>query len=583
MTRRFSFAVALSAGLLSAAARGQEPTLYLYLGDSPHATKAGEVKNILLRPNTAAPYYAYINNKTPNDRNVIAVLLSGSGRVIARTESINAPANNKVPVTFKGDDKPLTVTDNLVHLELLDADDKNKPIGRSDLSLVFDVPTRYAKATAGFSGARDGDNELKVTVTVPTPVFGGPVKVKLDLSHVTGLITESIKDGAFAAEVPAAGGTSVLVARNLRFRGEPRKELVAVTVDGYERAFLFETAFDGSTPLPPQEKDQIAVVARPVAAPTDKFPVKVEVDQPTRPDINYIEFGFDKSGTQTFENRTLPGDRDRAATLRIGGADGALTFASTVKDWAFDLDATGVLGKRTLRARLMVPKGQVLDPANDTELRAYTTTVTFDNSPPVVKLIAPTEWTRGTPLKVTVTAVDPESGIDRVLVFAGDPPPADVRGPVRGKVFLAESAPPAAVGAFSTMLPMADSKGPAVVGARVFDGAGLVTDVTAEVLLVDPLAAKVGAGAIKGVVTQGEPPRKQAAKKVWLLDDKAAVVIKTTETNDKGEFAFRDLPPGNYTVRSDKPTDYATARTPVTVEPGKTTEVALDLKRARTR
>ena len=31
-------------------------------------------------------------------------------------------------------------------------------------------------------------------------------------------------------------------------------------------------------------------------------------------------------------------------TLRIGGADGALVFGSAVKDWAFDLDATGVLG-----------------------------------------------------------------------------------------------------------------------------------------------------------------------------------------------------------------------------------------------
>ena len=35
------------------------------------------------------------------------------------------------------------------------------------------------------------------------------------------------------------------------------------------------------------------------AAPTDKFPVKIEVDQPTRADT-YIEFGFDKSGTGLF-------------------------------------------------------------------------------------------------------------------------------------------------------------------------------------------------------------------------------------------------------------------------------------------
>ena len=44
-------------------------------------------------------------------------------------------------------------------------------------------------------------------------------------------------------------------------------------------------------------------------------------------------------------------------------------------------------------------------------------------------------------------------------------------------------------------------------------------------------------------------------------------------------FAVMELPPGNYFVRSDKPTDYATARKAVTVEAGKTSEVTLDLLR----
>src|SRR5262245_18676840 len=103
MTRRFLFAVALSSGLLSAAARGQEPILYL--GDGPNPATANEVKNVRLRPNTAAPYYAYVANNSPNDRTVTALLLSAGGRVIARTDNISVPANTKVPVTFKGDDK----------------------------------------------------------------------------------------------------------------------------------------------------------------------------------------------------------------------------------------------------------------------------------------------------------------------------------------------------------------------------------------------------------------------------------------------------------------------------------------------
>src|SRR5438105_2706653 len=210
MTRRFSFAVALSAGLLTAAARGQEPTLFL--GDGPNPATAKEVKNILLRPNTGAPFYAYVGNTSPNDRTVSARLLNAAGREISRVDAIAAPANGRVPVTFKGDDKPMALAGTQVRLQLLD--EKNKETGRSDLDPVFDVPARYAKATAEFKGNRDTANELKVTVTTST-VADGPVKIKLDLTHVPGLIPESIKDGAFAAEVPASGGTAVLVARNL--------------------------------------------------------------------------------------------------------------------------------------------------------------------------------------------------------------------------------------------------------------------------------------------------------------------------------------------------------------------------------
>lgn len=580
------FAVALAAaGLLTTAGRAQEPTLFL--GDGPNAATSKEVKNILLRPNTGVPFYVYIGNTSPNDRSVTAVLLNAAGREIAKAAPVSVLANSRAPVTFlapaavpAGGGGLIALSGTQIRLQLLD--EKNKEIGHSDLDLKYQAPTEYAQATAAFTGGRDTTNELKVTVTV-APVSGGPVKVKLDLSHVPGLIPESIKDGAFAGEAPAAGGTVVLVARNLRFTGEPRKGWVAVTVDGYERAFLFETAFDGSTPQRPPVENVITIACRPTAPPTDKFPVKIEVDQPTRPADNYIEFGFDKSGAGVFENRILPGDRDRAVTLRIDGAGGALVFGSAVKDWAFDLDATGVLGARTLRARLLVPKGPTPDPANDTELRGATQQVMFDDSPPEVKLTAPAESPKGAPLKVTVTAADPESGIDRVLVFVGDAPAPEVRGPVRGKVYFAT--PPAAAGGdYTATLPTPDTKSRIIVGTRVINGAGLPADRTAEVDLVDPTAGgKANTGTIKGIVVQGEPPRRQAAKPVYLIDEKQTTVLKKAETNDKGEFIFKDVPPGSYFVRSDKKTDYSTAKSAVTVEAGKTSEVELDLKRARSK
>jgi hypothetical protein len=574
-TARLVCLLAAAGWLFPAAAPAEEPTIIL--GDGPNPAAAKEVKNILLRPNSGISFFPYVVNTTPNDRIVTAVLLNATGRPIARADGIGAPANGRVPVTFKGDDKPFALAGTQVRLQLLD--EKNKEIGKSDLDLRFQVPTEYARAAAAFSGSRETANELKVTVTVFAPVAGGPVKVKLDLSHVPGLDLESVKDGAFEGEISPAGGAAVLIARNLRFSGPPQKGWVAVTVDGYDRAFLFETAFDGSTPQRPPVSDVVTIACKPVAAPTAKFPVRIEVDQPTRADASYLEFGFDKSGTGTFETKLLPGDRDRAVTLRFGGADGALVFGSTVKDWAFDVDATGVLGTRTLRARLLVQKGQTPDPVNDTELRADTRQVVFDNSPPEATVRLPATHVRGTPLRVTVTAVDAESGIDRVLVFVGDPPAADVRKAVRGKVFLADP-PSTPGGTFTAELPMADIKGPAVVGTRVVNGAGLVTDASGEVLLVDP-KPKPTTGDIKGVVEQGTKPRPQAKRTVWLIDEKQTAILKTAATNDKGEFTFADLAPGNYYVRSDKKEDYATAKKMVTVEAGKTTEVTLELKRTR--
>src|SRR5437868_2813485 len=100
MTSRLHSALAAAAALMltAPAARGQDPILYL--GDGPNPATAREVKNILLRPNAATPFYAYVANTTPNARTVTAVLLSAAGREIARVAGINAPANGRVPVTF---------------------------------------------------------------------------------------------------------------------------------------------------------------------------------------------------------------------------------------------------------------------------------------------------------------------------------------------------------------------------------------------------------------------------------------------------------------------------------------------------
>src|SRR5262245_36953403 len=101
-------ALALAVGLLTTAARAQDvPTFFL--GDSPNKDTAKEQKNIVMRPNVDNPFYAFINNPTGNERNVIAVLIAGNGKEIARSAPIVAPPNGRAVVKFQGD-KPIALS-----------------------------------------------------------------------------------------------------------------------------------------------------------------------------------------------------------------------------------------------------------------------------------------------------------------------------------------------------------------------------------------------------------------------------------------------------------------------------------------
>src|SRR4051812_39519829 len=266
----------LALGLCGSAARAQDPTLFL--GDSPNTATAQEVKNVLLRPNAAVPFYAYVANPGQAPRVVTAVLLSAEGREIARATGVNVPGNGRVPVTFPAPAAPpvvgtpaagaapaaaaagaIPLTGSKIGLRLLDEQNKNVEIHRADLDLAIQPPTQYARATASFTGTREGANELQVTVTLNGPVPGGPVKVHLDLGLVPGVVPDSPTDAAYDGEATAAA-PAVLKATNMRFTGEARKGWVAVTVDGYDRAFLFETAFDGTTPQRPQVENVVRIV-----------------------------------------------------------------------------------------------------------------------------------------------------------------------------------------------------------------------------------------------------------------------------------------------------------------------------------
>jgi hypothetical protein len=585
----------------AAAARAQaddRPWVFLSGRPDEPADKdpAAPIRNILLRPNVQEPLYLYVRNPTDGNRQLTVSVESGDGAgdgigraavaaaarqtVRVALPTVAAPAAPAAPgaTTAPATAAPAarTLRGRVLQLRLLG--EKGEVLQKTVLPILVQAPNQYVRASAAFEG-EIGSPRNRLLVRVEDrradgrPFTGPSADVQLEL-NVPGLIPESTKAGTYQAKLPP-GGAVTLTAENLRFREAGRRGVVAVTVDGYKRAFLFETDFGGTNPQP-LTATALSLGNPRYAIPGKPCPVPLAVDNAPRPD-DALEFGFDRAGTGTFETTRLDGERRQRVTVAPGGPDDGLVFATEVGDWVVDLNTAGVFGTRALRLRLLDPQG--------TEVAVRRGEITLDDTPPEgLRLGLPSKPpVRGLPLKVTATGADPESGVREVLFFVGDPPTADGKPAPGGRVAIA---PPAAAGApYAAELPMPNQTGPVKVGVRFTNAVGLSADKTAEVELVDPSAAGGGGtkptvGKIKGKVVQGSEERPQPGLRVQLRDEKGTAVVKTTDTNAKGEFTFEDVAPGNYNVYSVKPTDAnAKALKPVTVKAGETTNVTLALKR----
>ena len=202
-------------------------------------------------------------------------------------------------------------------------------------------------------------------------------------------------------------------------------------------------------------------------------------------------------------------------------------------------------------------------------------TISFDDTPPrdarfgnlgkAVRNRAST-WPRSRPTR--------SRGSRGPCSFSASPPAADGKPAPGGRVVAAT--PPAKDGdPYTGQLLLPDRAGRIQIGVRFVNAVGLATDLTDEILVGDGPTT----GDIKVKVVQGSDDRPQPAVTVQVLDEKKAATVKSGTADDKGEFTFKDLPPGKYVVFSNKPRDYAKAEKPVTVEVGKTVDVTLSLKR----
>ena len=124
-------------------------------------------------------------------------------------------------------------------------------------------------------------------------------------------------------------------------------------------------------------------------------------------------------------------------------------------------------------------------------------------------------------------------------------------------------------------MPVEGQKGVVTVGVQFTTKAGLSKIETQEIELLDPMELnKPVPGNIAGKVIEGRLP--QAGLTVFLYDDKGNAKAKTTTKND-GAFDFKDLVPGPYYLFSEKETTNRHIKQEVTVKPGETLNVTLEL------
>ena len=561
------------------------------------------LESLSTRLNTENLIYAYVHNPSDREQNVNVSLQAGDAKsrsLLAQTAtSIELKANETKRISFtsakvapavpvapvaapvvtdkpkdgtvvvvppRGDKLPASA-DNL-YLRVVGKDKKLDVLGNEDDSTYAVI----AKSPVGFECEARAANktitvEVKYTATAKR-LSNAPVKVRLDLRPDLnrGLIASSALEGTFAAELPALEqgetATATLVAKGVEFNSALGQKLTfGVTIDGYDRAYLFETAFDGTKPVPIGNKEPgVTNVRLSSYAQVPGKPVTIAVEADGVRDGQPVELLVDRLGDGVkFEVlRKFPTARSREVYAFVGD-DGAIALTPVVQDWAVEFPTLQVAGKRAFAVRV-----------NATDSKPPQVLI-VDRTPPagVAFVDVPKKATVLVGATITLSAVgtDAESQIDRVYFFTGETPPAVDGKPAAGsRVILGLLGKDKLATTYTTAEPLRlpEQKGELRVGVVVFNRVGLssVAELTLYVNTKPLPPEKPTTGSILGRAVQAGRPQPGLAVS---LTNAAGKVVKEIKSDALGKFEFKELPPGSYTVVAVKKAD-ANASGRATVE-----------------
>jgi hypothetical protein len=601
----------LAAALVLAAlavpvARAQPVLLVSDSSTPPGAREKSKWNYVPLRPNQEQEFYLFVRNATPRDETVTVSLRSGDGQrewVTSKamtvksgaTEPVAFPPAPAAPAPAAGQPAPppgveLTGPPFDYRFVLLDA--KNQPFADSrPLPVKLLSPDQYLEIpTIEFSPRQ---NQLRVTVQSRPDFSGPPAPVDLVLlpERIPGLRSGVTRDGAYHRALTGPNRSVSLTANNLPFTPERQtvNGLVYLTVDGYARAFTFNTTFHAVRGLQRSERiDQrmLGLSAPRYQQPQARCPVTLEVDNADL-DVTSVEVGLDRDKDGSYaedEVKVFPAPRERHIFARPLG-NGRIAFVTQVRDWTYDLDTAGVFGERPIRLRLLEPAREAGAPPRAVEVldprellggrgaRPKTEVfynLAFDDTPPVISRLdvvlgqktvqgkpvnvvasdkdaATNVLVRGKRLKLVAVADDPESHIKRAVFFLGKPT-ADLRIPDTAARVEGEAADEARTTWEAPLDAPTDRPAVVQVSVQVTNGAGITQFGTIEIRLVDapPSTKPAALPRIEGRVVDGGG-RAQPNVRVNLTDG-MGTVKDTVTTNDSGTFVFKDVAPGSYRV-----------------------------------
>jgi hypothetical protein len=582
--------VGLSLNVTRSLAQDEAPKVRLLLSQTPadkEPEKSAKLRPQVLRPNVTQEVFAYVQNDGAADETVSVQLWADDVKVTA-SPPVTVAKNKRAAVTWPRPPMPpakMTELNGKVVIRLVDA--KEKPIG-VDVEVLIDRPSNYLDARLKFYPEAEGKNYLEAIVSPREGFFKGPpCRVSLDLQpdRIPGFVPGQPKRGVYSDFVTARTKSIVLEAENLQFReGGGKNGLVYLTADDYKRAFIFQTTFARSGTVvnaDPIRNPCVVFVAPKYFDPTQKVPVQLEVDNLARADEYTARIQVDlvkrarpgkaapaeaaDAGSTIVEYR---GERQKTLHFTAGGPNGGLVFLPKLTDRETKLDLSSVYGPAQLRVRLFTAKDEPIkfrdllsDKPEATELIQN---IILDNSAPedVQWVNLPETLIRGKTLTLAATGMDPESEIRSVRFWVGKLTP-DRKIPadavlLEGRMVKAENLPRKV---WAVLLPIPDDQplGPMPVAVQFVNGTGLATIIAGEVKVLPVPVAAVKAPPGKGVPKKcsiagsvREGNRLQAGVPVSLYKVGVPTALATETTNAMGEYLFKDLEPGNYTVVSAK-------------------------------